>query len=67
MMNNLTSSSVVNPQKKKTYRVHINRTDTRTDPISNIHLQVVNKQKIIIEFQCDQGTKPELKPLMELE
>jgi len=68
-MSSLFSSSVEKPQisTKKTYALHIYRTDTRKDAYANVHI-IANQNKIIIEFQCDNnGSKPEVKPLLEIE
>ena len=50
---------------KRTFRVHINRIDTNNNP--HLALCRCNREGIILEFQCDSDTTPELKPLMEMD
>ncbi len=52
--------------KKRTFRVRINRTDTRKgEPY--LSLVALTDRYIELEFQSDANIQPELKPLMERE
>lgn len=49
--------------KKRTYRLEILRKDLE----KYLGLITCSDYKIVIEFQCDAGTKPFIRPLKELE
>jgi hypothetical protein len=57
--------SPVTVEKKTTWALHLNRTDTRQDVFDNLHVWT-NKDKVVINFQCDAGTKPTIQ-LVEVE
>lgn len=61
----LESQSAKKPNKKRTFRLQINRKDSRRDLIAYMAVPVITNDRIVIEFQCDEGTQLEVKGLME--
>ncbi len=51
--------------KKQTFRVRINRKDTRKDQ-PYLSCVIITNTTILLEFQADEGNKPEISDLMEM-
>ncbi len=49
--------------KKRTFRLQVNRNDANAflAPV------VCSAERFVVEFQCDAGTVPIVKPLMEMD
>ena len=62
----LNAESKPKTNKRRTYRLQINRLNHTIEPNKGVSIPLLTDEKIIVEFQCDPKTIPTISNVMEM-